>query len=241
MTLLSVCQDVADDLVIEKPDTIVGNSNDTARALLSSAKSAAKSLYKAHVWIRLQKEHTFTTTASTADYDMPSDYGRLLGRTVWDRSNFNDMKDGLSPVQWQAYKSSILGDTPATWKRFRITNSSATKTFTIHPTPTVTGETLVFEYVSNKWCEADDGTLKSDFTLDDDNVLFDEHLWFLGTRWRVLNRFGLAYVEERAEYEMELNKAKANEGGMKTLSITKASMNAKLLDSTNIPDTGYGS
>lgn len=239
MTLLTLCQDVARNIPVEVPLTIVGNANETASLLLSCAKRTGQDLYRRHNWVALVTEYTFNTANGTADYSLPSDYGRLVNETLWDRANYEQMRGPLSPVQWQEYKSSILASTAATWKRYRIRNVSGTVMFSIFPTPSAV-EGLVFEYVSKNWCESSGGTGQDDWAADTDVPVLDEHLFELGMTWRMLDRLGLAYDEQKEEYEREVAKAKARDGGAPTLRISSKIGNG-LLSPANVPDTGYGS
>lgn len=239
MTLLTICQNVADTVTIAKPGAIVGINRDDTRKLLVCAKQAGQDLYRSHNWVALQTEHTFSTADGTADYSLPSDFGRLIGDTVWDRSNYWDMRGGLSPQEWQLAKSSILSDSVTTRKRYRIRNVSGTVKFSIDPTPDAV-ESLVFEYVSKNWCETSGGTGQSTWSADTNVGVLDEYLLELGTLWRFLKRLGMAYGDEAEEYKREVDRAIARDGGSRVLRLNEKSR-LSLIGPQNIPDTGYGS
>jgi hypothetical protein len=239
MTLLSICQDVADDVGISKPTIIVGNTDETARRLLAQANAALKSLGKSNNWLELVTEYTFSTVASQEDYSLPSDFGRMENQTLWDRSNYESLRGPLSPQLWQEYKSSILASTVTTWKKYRIRNVSGTVKFSIHPTPDSV-ENLVFEYVSNNFCESSGGTGQTEWNADTDVGILDEYLIFLGTRWRMMRRLGMSYAEEKKEYEDELEKAWGRNGSSPMLNLA-GRKRFHLIGSDNIPETGYGS
>lgn len=240
MTLLSICQDVADDIGVAKPSTIIGNTDETAVRLLSQAKAALLSLGRAYNWLELVTEYTFSTVASQEDYDLPSDFLHLENQTLWDRSNFERMRGPLSPQQWQEYKSSVLASTVTTWKKFRIRNVSGSTKFSIHPTPDAV-ESLVFEYISKNFCETSGGTGRATWTNDTDVGVVDEYLLTLGAKWRMMRRLGMSYDEERLEYDEELQKAIARNGGSSVLSLDEGPYYHLLDPIRNIPDTGYGS
>src|SRR5690606_17696651 len=155
-TLLSICQDVADDVTLNRPSSVASNSDDTARKLFISAKIAGKERARAYNWDALVTEHIFDTVANQEDYDLPSDYDRMVSNTLWDRSNYEQMRGALSPSQWQLYNSSTLATSATIWKQFRVRNVGGSVKFSIFPTPTAV-EHLVFEYVSDQWCENSDG------------------------------------------------------------------------------------
>ena len=153
MSLLTICQDLARDVPVDAPSIVVGNSDDTARLMLASCNDAGKWLSRRWDWTYLVKEYTFSTVASQEDYDLPSDFRFLVNQTLWDRSNYEEMRGPLTPQDWQEHKSSVLASTVTTWKKFRIRDVSGTRKFSIHPTPDAV-DSLVFEYLSNSWCES---------------------------------------------------------------------------------------
>lgn len=65
MTLLTICTNVANDLALAAPTSIVGNSDETALRLLASAQRAGKALAKKapYGWVAQQKEYDFVTAA----------------------------------------------------------------------------------------------------------------------------------------------------------------------------------
>lgn len=238
MTLLSICQDVANDIGIASPTLIVGSSEETAKRLLSQSKAALKSLGKAYNWLSLQTEYTFSTVVDQEDYDLPSDFDRLINDTLWDRTNFEELRGPLSPQQWQEYKSSVLASTVTTWKKYRIRNVSGTVKFSIHPTPDAV-ESLVFEYVTQNFCETAGGTGQATWQADTDVGIVDEDLIFLGTRWRMMRRLGMSYEEEKAEYDNELDQAISRDGGAPMLKLYGRDR-YRLIGPDNVPDTGFG-
>ena len=135
MSLLTICQDLARDVPVDAPSIVVGNSDDTARLMLASCNDAGKWLSRRWDWTYLVKEYTFSTVASQEDYDLPSDFRFLVNQTLWDRSNYEEMRGPLTPQDWQEHKSSVLASTVTTWKKFRIRDVSGTRKFSIHPTP----------------------------------------------------------------------------------------------------------
>lgn len=235
-TLLELCQDVADDVTLSRPTSVALSTDDTARKLFASAKIAGKDLARSHVWDQLVKEHTFTTVANQTDYSLPSDYDRMVDDTLWDRSNLEEIRGAISPSQWQYMKSSVLAQSATIWKNFRVRSVSGTVQFSIFPTPTA-AENLVFEYVSNEWCEDSGGTGQTTFQADTDVPRLDDHLLFLGMRWRFLDRLGFDYAQAKRDYDLELGREKSrNAGGAQKITLAARPLKIK----GNIPDSGYG-
>ena len=170
----------------------------------------------------------------------PSDYKYIVDETLWDRNFYWELRGPLNPRQWQIYKSSVLGDTATTRRRRRIQNiTGECKAFVIDPAP-ADDAVLVYEYLSNGWCQSAAGTAQTEWKKDDDTIVLDEFLYRLGLKWRVLNRLGLDYLEEKDEYETEVENAIGRDTGGDELSLTGPSP-ISLLTTCNVADTGFGS
>jgi len=63
------------------------------------------------------------------------------------------------------------------------------------------------------------GAGQADWAADSDVSVLDEDLIELGVTWRLLERMGFSYAEERDEYEREVDKAVARDGGTMTLDL----------------------
>jgi len=311
MSLLTICQDVANGIPVAPPSSIVGNSDTTATLLLSQANLAGEQLARKPQggWVAMIKEYDFVTAAvlpesgniansgaggvaqisglssttgiapttwyafgtgvpnnalvqsvdnssqvtlnvaatqtgaglfnfGQSDYTLPSDFERLVDNTLWDRSRFWAMRGPQSPQEWQLYKSSVIGRA-SIQRRWRLRQISGTTRFSIDPVPTDNGSALVFEYVSNAWCQSQSGTPQNTWQADTDTGILDEYLIMLGTRWRALRRLGMSYSEELDEYERAVSKAMAQDGGAAILDLTPNNQ-LSLIGPFNLPETGYG-
>lgn len=217
MTLLSICQGVARETGIAVPSTIVGNTADEAVTLLAFAQREGNAIARKHPWTTLQREHTFNTVAGTAYYDLPSDFLFLLTDTAWDRSDYDRMIGPLTPAEWQVRKSAIIGQADLV-KRWRIKAVSGAAKYYLDPTPSDVSS-IVFEYASSSWCQSSGGTAQTSWAADTDTGRVDEYLVQLGMTWRMLSRMGRVYAEERAEYDNEMMKAIARDGGSRIVRL----------------------
>lgn len=310
MSLLTICQLALQDLALQVPTSIVGNTDETAVRVLAAAQLAGKSLYKKPQggWVNSIKEYDFSTaavatqngtiansgpggvavisglsgisavqpttwyafgtgvlnnsivTATTSstvtlntvasqtgagqflfgqsDYPLPSDFQRPVDNTMWDRGRFWSMRGPQSPQQWQLYKSSVIGRA-SIQRRFRFRREGGNMVFSIDPVPTDNATPLVFEYVSNAWCQSATGTPQTLWEADTDTGILDEDLLMLGTRWRVYARLGFPYQEEKDEYEVEVLKAMAFDGGAAILDLAPPDR-LTLIGPWNLPETNYG-
>lgn len=197
-----------------------------------------------------------------ADYPLPSDFERPIDNTFWDRSRFWAMRGPLSPQQWQLYKSSVIGQASIQRRyRFRSVYASGAATIggpgigtggigslpayrtylSIDPYPFDNGSQLVFEYVSNGWCQSVQGIPQKEWLADTDTMIDPvmEYLCRLSIKYRLLRRLGLSYSEELDEYERQVDKAMAHDGGAAILNMTNND-HLSLIGPWNLPETGYG-
>jgi hypothetical protein len=196
-----------------------------------------------------------------ANYPLPADFDRPVDNTFWDRSRYWAMRGPLSPQQWQIYKSSVIGRA-SIQRRFRfrsvysqggtqvggsigtegVGDVPAFRTFlSIDPTPFDDGAQFVFEYVSAGWCQSMDGIPQNSWRADTD-VSVDptfEYLIRLSLKYRLLRRLGLSYNEELDEYERQVSKALATDGGAPILNMTPMD-GLHLIGPFQLPETGYG-
>ena len=101
MSLLTICQNVADFTGFERETTIIGNTSPTARQLLALAQREGKQLMRATAWPILLKEHTFSTASGTQSYALPTDFDRFVGDTAFNRTDLDKFTGPLTPQQFQ--------------------------------------------------------------------------------------------------------------------------------------------
>lgn len=321
MTLLTICAEVAGDLALPVPASIVGNQDETATRLLAAAQLAGESLARKPQggWISMIREYDFASQAMAgltgtvtnvggfavitvdafpsdfnsdfsndfggsnqaspftwyafgtglpansivtavsgsditinqfsnfegagtfsfgkSDYSLPSDFQRPIDNTMWDRSRYWAMRGPQSPQQWQMYKSSVIGQA-SVQRRFRFRQIAGQMRFSVDPVPTDNNSPFVFEYVSNAWCQSAVGAPQTRWQADTDLGILDEYLLTLGVRWRTLRRFGFSFNEELSEYESEVSKAMAHDGGAAILSLVPQSVGF-LLGPWNVQEAGF--
>jgi hypothetical protein len=234
MTLLTICQDVADEVGLDQPASIIGNSENTAVRLYRQAVRTGTMLGIKN-WHLLIKPHTFSTSDGEPQYSLPSDWRSFVLNTAYNQTTDQQIFI-ISPSLWSYEKTvnvSTFDD------RFRLLgNDSGPKVgrlFTLHPTPSSV-ETIYYQYYSKNWVLATDGsTEKSAFTADTDDVQFDEELFKMGVIWRILKSMGQPYAEEKAEFDQYLEVRLSQDAVTENL---HADGNIPTL--SNIPETGFG-
>lgn len=242
-TLLQQIKDVADEVGIARPSVVVGSTDRAYQRLLTFSNREGRDLMRSVDWTMLQRLHTFTTVDSTAEYSLPADYDRIIVNTEWDRSRYEPLIGPLSPERWQAIKSGLIGS-GVVGRRYRIvrSDSSATRTFRLDPTPSSSddGETLAFEYISSYWCASTGGTAQETWAADTDYTLLNPDLHMLGTVIRFKRSVGLDFASEADEYQSLLGTITGQDRPAPVLSMAPYPR-ARLLGPENIPSTGIGS
>lgn len=239
MSLLTIIQDVVDEFQgIARPSSVLGNTDTGVKGLLANANREGRELAKAAPWTVLQRVHSFTTVASQAEYSLPSDFARISPDSEWDESTRFPLRGPVSMQGWRLLKVSLLGG-GVVGKRYRVarSESSATRVIFIDPTPSTTGETLSFYYISDGWATDSSGTtLRTSWAADSDELLLDEDLYKLGVIIRYKRSKGLDFASEAAEYSDMLDREKAQDRPAKTIEIANR-RRSFLIDRANIPET----
>jgi hypothetical protein len=209
MTMLSIVQDVTQQLGISVPNAVATSNDPQVLQLAALLNKEGKSLAErpSEGWQALQLEATFTTVAAETQTTVEAiapNYRYILNNTIWNRSNRRPIFGPLSPQQWQMNKGWFA---QGPYSQYRIEGGNINFT----PEPDA-GEECYFEYVTKNWATDTTGaTGKSSFTADDDVSLLDEELLTLGLMWRWKQIKGLEYAEDKIEYEDRVSQAIARD------------------------------
>ncbi len=226
MTLLTICQNATDEVGLKRPASIIGSTDQVAiRCLRYAIREGRAMVRKSFPY--LIKEHTFNTVASQQAYTNPTDYDHFVPFTNWNRGTSRRMFS-IYPNFWQQLQSGLA--TVSINDQFRI--RGADREFLIEPTP-ASVEEMSFEYVSKNYSEDAGGTGQSVWSADTDVGVLDEELFELGLIWRLLNRMGLPYAEEKSEYQRVMAIAEAQ------ILPKKVSTNGNIPAPVNIPDANF--
>jgi hypothetical protein len=147
MSLLTICTAALDEIGgFDVPGSFYGSTNATATQIVALCNREGKTLEKEIRWAELVTEHTFVTVASTATYAMPSDFRAFGPMSQWDRTNSWRLNGPVPSLVWQWLKSGISVASGMN-KWFMVRGAY----LTIYPTPTVSDETIAFDYYSKSW------------------------------------------------------------------------------------------
>lgn len=174
-------------------------------------------------------------------YALPSDLAYIISQTEWDRNFRWQLLGPLDAQEWQVIKSGISPVGPR--MRFRIMQGQ----FYINPvgsSSSVYTDTIVFEYVSSFWVAATGAPttgVKTTFTLDTDVSLVPEDVITMSLKWRFLRAKGFSYDQEQGDYYDKLALYKSRAASTRVLPLNARASGIRLLNSQNVPDTGFGS
>lgn len=219
MSLLSMMQDITDNLGLKRPTQIIGNSERDIRQLLAIANEEGEDLASRYHWQTLIREGTFTLAATANQGDIndsggtiitDEDFQYIMNDSFWNRTDKLPIPGPLNAQDWQTLQNfTVTGP----YLQYRIQQDQ----LLIDPTPSA--DSVGFEYVSKFWCESSGGTGQSKWTADTDVGRLDERLMKRGIRWRWLSRHGLAYDEDMRTYEHLVANAMMRDGGKTTLRL----------------------
>jgi hypothetical protein len=205
--------------------------------MLSLLTQAGQDLVREHEWPQLREEHTFTTSDGVFSYDLPSQFHRHVTQTQWNRTGTRRLGGPVTPQGWQALKGEGIDASITYWFR---TEGQALR---LHPTPTST-ETLALEYVRSTWVLPDGGSASDRLDAPaeyDDTILFDGPMMVhrLKRDWRLAK--GLDATAASLAYEAAMATALSSAASAGPISVTSHPGSPRLLGTSNIPDTGFGS
>lgn len=224
-------------LVSEAIANPYSSSNAAVIQLCSLLKGLGQDLLRDYAWSHMQKTHTFSTVNGTSAYDLPSDYARTLNQTHWNRTTDYPLVGPVGAQGWQYLQA--VGVTSALGQWFRVFNDQVN----IYPTPSGTA-TVAFEYVGRYWVKEDGQSSPNTETPDaaTDTLYFDRRLLVLGLKVRFLAAKKMERQDEVRDYEDALARAQGGDGASPALSLNRNPLGGvRLLDSRNVPDTGFGS
>lgn len=212
----------------------------------SAGSNATGFLYPTTVTAIVDSTHVTVSQASTITasntnlaigqdtYDFPTDVDHTIPQTFWDRSFRWQILGPLDPQEWQVLKSGISPTGPR--RRFRIFGGK----FVIDPVPYDTNR-LVYEYYSTYWCQSDAGAGQMRWMADSDVYNLNDQTFIMGLIWRFRRAKGLDYAQEYQNWQNAIDRYKARQAAARSLPLNATASGIRLLNSNNVPDTGFGS
>lgn len=214
MTLQTIANKILDATTNEIITSIVGNTNPSARKVLSAIKEATDLIRDAHNWQRLYKSYEFTENASISSYDLPDDIddNKLAYNTLWNKSN--RFRGRLLSIQEWATLTNLMVDSSPMIKKYIILDNK------INIYQPITGEIIDYYYVSkNVIYNSNEDIYKSDWTDDNDSSILDENLIYLQAKWLYLSILKLDYSQEKMQADLQLQEKVSQDGARESVRL----------------------
>jgi hypothetical protein len=197
-------QDVATDLGLESPTTVIGNLDPTIITLLSLSNREGRELSSRFDWNALIEEATFSTTPSvnlqgTLVSVAGAGFEAIINGTFWDRTHTRPIRGSISRQRWAQMEASTVA---GPFSEYMIRDKS------IYAIPVPSTATWAFFYKSGYWNTDSTGvTGQRRWAVDSDVGVIDENIMGLGIEWRYLKSKGFDYSEEFMTYERRIQTA----------------------------------
>ena len=227
------------DIVVEtgstaEPTTIT-STDEAIKQHLRILNAAWRQLVRLHPWQALQRTATIVTTAAQT-YTLPTDFGRIINQTIWDRSNRWPLVGPKTPQEWEWLTSGWLG--AAGWPQFRYRIRAGRLELDRVPTA---GLSLVFEYISKNWVLNANGVdTYEKFINDSDTAYLDDRLLILAgaLKWKGAKGFTDPMLEH--EFRLQFDAVRSQDAGAPVLSISPPRGDYYLITGDNAPDGNWG-
>lgn len=229
-SLLEIVQAVCNELMIDEPSFVIGNTSPQIRQLLALLNRLGTDIARQHNWQRLVREHEFTTIDGQALYALPQDWMKQIEQTEWDRTSHWPLVGPATDQQWQVYKSGVISQGPRI--RFRIANGS------VEVFPAIGGYNISFFYISKYWIESQEGQTKGKYTQDSDVSIYPDSLLITGlkTLWKAAK--GLDGTFDAGEFRSMLEMCKAQDRSAPKLSLSPMNQSV-LISMANVVDGNW--
>lgn len=162
-TAVDILKQVAGELGLPRPSTIVGLEDIQSVQLLSLTNSAGNELGMYYPWAQFSKEWVFDTVPGQDAYPLPDDWSYFRDQTQWDRTDHWPLLGPKSPQEWAWLKGSLVAALPH--QRFRVADGK----FLLWPVPGSPDMTMAMEYVSKNWVTS--GPYSKDMVLQDGDII----------------------------------------------------------------------
>lgn len=192
--------------------------------------SLGNDLVRVHDWQFLEATATFTGDGSTDEFDMPSDFGRIVNQTAWASSTRLPMYGPLTSQQWGWISFGIVS--VGVYYRYRILNNK----LHVSPTP-ASGEVMKFFYIKKNWVLDDDAvTYKDTIENSGDTILFDRELMIRGLKLRLWGQKGFDTTVLANEYNDFLEAEMGQNQGANVISLAGRHSTILIDPMRNVPD-----
>jgi hypothetical protein len=204
----------------------------TARQLWAWARFVLSDLADAHPWQQLVVEGTISLVAGTQAYNLPSDFGRMVPDTLWDRTQHRQQQIPTTPQEWAYLKGESL--VTSMNRRLRIYGNQFVFFDTI--TAADASNSIKYEYITSNLA-LNGSTPTTNLTDDSYTARLPEKLVTLGIvyKYRVAKALASQDAYDNFIRTCDIQKGFNTASG----SLNMAPYSASFL-SVSVPDRSYG-
>lgn len=199
------------------PTAVVSSQNAQVLQLWELANQEGTELSERYDWSALVRQTSFTATATTDQAgSVPTDFGHYIIDSMWNRTTKRKCFGPLTSADWQQVMSYPIYTSINPVFRLQQPGGGLAGTISLVPTPSA-GDQFYYEYALNVWAVATGGTAptKTTYEADTDTCVVDEKIVAKGLVWRFKAAKGFEYGQDFAQYEADIARAQAQDGGGK--------------------------
>lgn len=149
MSLLTACQNVANECGYQIGDTVVGSTDQTSKQLLAIANRIINEMGIAYPWSKLFASASITLVDGQTEYELPAGFSYYHYETFWNQSTRWRV---LGPMNEQEYgEIRGYGLVPVAYQRFQLRGCTDSRlVITPAPDSSTAGQVIVFEYMTDR-------------------------------------------------------------------------------------------
>lgn len=211
MTILSVVQNVALTVGIERPDVVMTSDDREMQEMRRVANQVARRIRDAEFdWQALQVIKTITGDGVTSAFDLPPDYARMTTKAgLWSSRWTWGMSQVSSTDEWLEMLATGFVPVTGQWAIFG-------DKLNILPALSVT-DMVRFVYITNLIVRSKTGAYQESFVADDDTFRLSENALELGMIWLWRDSKGQASDDDETSFNRALYTAMNNDKGSKPI------------------------
>jgi len=231
-TAIDLLKQVAGELGLPRPTTVVGLEDVQSIQLLSLLNSSGNELQLYYPWEQFNKEWAFPTVAGQDAYSLPADWNYFKDQTQWDRTNHWPLLGPKSAQEWAWLKGSLVAALPR--QRFRVSGDK----FLIWPAPGTPSYNFAMEYISKNWVVTSPNTPTDMVTLDADIVLYNPWLMIKYTKMKFYELKGFQTNAVQSDFLRVFNSLTGKDTGAPILSLSPRHT-SEYLGPWSVPDGSW--
>lgn len=150
MSLLEIVTAVAEECGYEVDTEVINSTDNTTVQLKAICNRLVAEMAELYPWPKLWKSYSFDLANNTATYALPGDFSGYHFDTFWNEDNNFYLRGPISPQEYSELRGLGINDLPH--HAFAVRGVTS-KELLIYPTPgsSVSGQTIIFEYMSNRY------------------------------------------------------------------------------------------